>query len=235
MTEQGNTYRTYLDFIKKEAFNLQKCFTYEEREKIPFEIFFTPNGIELTDIPEDKDMSGSKQKEASLRAMAAILNLDKLQKTIDERDKKKVITEDLLTLALYGSVQLIQAIKLLVGVHDKDLLEKFSDLLQEPLQPAFNVLTGGERARDNRYKENRELYSHALSLAKDKWQGGSKKLHYQMKDWLLNEYADENGNVPFLNLSEKTLNKKLKELLRDIGKPELIHGLSSSPPPKPRC
>lgn len=234
MTEHENTYHASLEFIKEAAFQLQKSFPYEKKKvpsKVPFLISLTPKGVKLTDISEDEDTLQSGEKEASLRAAAAILNLRELTKQMEKKNDKN-ISEDLITLALYGSAQLIQAMKLLMNAHGKSQNTAIDNFLKtETMQSAFKVLEGGEKARDIRYGNKRALYEQATIIARDKWKGGCNMRHNLMKDWLLDEYEDDNGKMPFTVLSSSGLNKKLKELLYDIGKPELIHGLPSDPTP----
>ena len=155
-----------------------------------------------------------------------------LLKEINESDEEEIkySTEDILSLALCGSMNLIAALEIMMlgflDAHpDQEDIKK--------LKSAFNVLNGAEIARGKRYSKKRILYSKAIDIAKEKWINGSELLHFQMKDWLIYDYESQNGKMPFTELSEKSLNAKLKGVLHEIDRPDLIHGFKKDAPPSP--
>lgn len=84
------------------------------------------------------------------------------------------------------------------------------------------VEAGAKAGLDKRYGKNRELYPKALDIAKMKWQEGSKLKHDKMRDWLMD--YDENGVVIFSKLSESSLLIRLKKMLYEMGRSDLIRG-----------
>lgn len=87
---------------------------------------------------------------------------------------------------------------------------------------------GGKKAINKRYSERRALLQHASSVALECWQNGSKLLHHEMKNYLVEEYQDQNNKHPFLNISEKSLLKTVKQTAKDMNLPHLISGQKKS-------
>jgi hypothetical protein len=90
-------------------------------------------------------------------------------------------------------------------------------------------------ATDKKYQLLREFKDEAGSVARAEWENGSPLNHIKMRDWLMNDYKDENGKYPFISLPIKSKdgeslesNKVLLELTKDvakaIGRPDLICG-----------
>ena len=85
-----------------------------------------------------------------------------------------------------------------------------------------------KKAHDGRYQERRELLKELAIVAGKLWKNGSTLLHHQMKDFLLNDYADQAGRLPFVSLPEKTVLKNLKDVARELQRPDLISGQKKS-------
>jgi hypothetical protein len=85
-----------------------------------------------------------------------------------------------------------------------------------------------KNAHDSRYNSRRELLNELGRVARKLWEGGSTHMHYQMKDYLLNEYEDSKGNVPFSSLPEKSALNIVKQVAKEINRPDLISGQKKS-------
>lgn len=88
-------------------------------------------------------------------------------------------------------------------------------------QEGHNHKKASAAGLNNRWSKSRQLYDKAIMIAKEKWECGCDFKHHRMKDWLLNEY-EEDGRMPFLDLREAPLMDKLKSLLREMGRADLI-------------
>ncbi len=86
-----------------------------------------------------------------------------------------------------------------------------------------------KNATDERYREPRQLLDKAASVAKLKWEGGSNLKHHQMKKYLIEEYQDEAGKYPFLNIADKSILETCKRVALEIKRPDLISGQKKSP------
>ena len=82
-----------------------------------------------------------------------------------------------------------------------------------------------KKGTDKRYARQRELLNQLEGVARDLWEGGSTLLHHQMKDYLLNDYADANDNLPFVSLAEKTVLSRVKQIAKEMNRYDLISGL----------
>ena len=97
------------------------------------------------------------------------------------------------------------------------------------------IRESSENAHNARYAPLREFKENAASVAKRAWEGGSNLFHHQMVKYLVEEYQDENGKHPFTQLPdknkstpEKVLLKTLKEVAKEINRPDLISGQKKS-------
>ena len=130
--------------------------------------------------------------------------------------------EDLSYLSFLASSQILFAIS---------SVENMAGVLKTEMQSlqkkGVKIYQGSIEGHDKRYAKGRELYAKAVSIAEEKWLNGCTMKHHKMRDWLLYEYL-ENETLIFTDppINEKSLGKKLKEVLYKIGKEELIHGLS---------
>lgn len=85
-----------------------------------------------------------------------------------------------------------------------------------------------KKATDARYGKQRELLARAANVAKKLWEGGERLLHHEMKKYLIEEYQDDAGKYPFLNLPEKSLLKTVKQVAKEMNRPDLISGQKKS-------
>ena len=85
-----------------------------------------------------------------------------------------------------------------------------------------------KRATDERYLAGRELYKEACEIVRNEWNNGSTKDHRIMKNYLTREY--ENGKSRFSKFDKKCgyteggLLKQLKDLAKEMNRPDLIAG-----------
>lgn len=85
-----------------------------------------------------------------------------------------------------------------------------------------------KRATDARYGNRRVLLEKARGVAQQLWENGDTRLHHEMKRYLIEEYCDETGKYPFVNLPDKSLLDAVKNVAKDLGKPDLISGRKKS-------
>lgn len=87
-----------------------------------------------------------------------------------------------------------------------------------------------KRANDSKYAPGRDLYRKAQKIARHLWEAGDTRKHHQMKIYLVNEYKDEDGSRPFrkfdpsCGFTEKGLLKKLREVVGEMNRADLITG-----------
>ena len=68
------------------------------------------------------------------------------------------------------------------------------------------------------------MLEEVAAVARGEWESGSTLLHHQMKKFISEEYEDNVGKHPFLNLSDKSILGKCKEVAESMGRPDLIFG-----------
>lgn len=157
-----------------------------------------------------------------IQILAGLTNLKLVEDTLIKKKKVSAITAT--EISLTGAAQILMA------TLDKTFIGKnqLSDLIS-PDMKGVKIYKGSQVGLHNRYSKKRRLYAEAEKVAEAKWNDGCTMKHHKMKEWLLNECTDENGQLRFLDpeISEKTLGEKLKKVLYRIGKADdLIHGLS---------
>jgi hypothetical protein len=152
-----------------------------------------------------------------IMALAQVLYAEKIiiniEKTITKEDCK-LIKNYFFDLLLH-----MNGISFLNGFYSGQKNSNLKDII---------IKDFSKRATDERYGNSRKLIKELGKKAEELWRAGSKDSHSKMKDYLLNEYADENKKLFFLELSEKQALKKLKEVALAMGRPDLILGRKKS-------
>lgn len=97
------------------------------------------------------------------------------------------------------------------------------------LMGAFDLATSlrgktAMNALNARHSPRRKLKEQAADVAKKEWVNGSTLLHHEMKRFLVEDYQDENGKYPFVNLPDRALLDTLKQVARELNRPNLISG-----------
>lgn len=89
-----------------------------------------------------------------------------------------------------------------------------------------------KRATDAKYDPGRNLYKEAAEIAKSKWEKGEVLKHHQMKRYLIREYRGGKSRFGRFDAdsgyTEKGLLKRLKELAKEMNRPDLISGQKKS-------
>ncbi len=91
-----------------------------------------------------------------------------------------------------------------------------------------------EKAANARHRPLQEFKDKAAAAARAEWDKGSTLNHYQMSEYLAEEYQDENGRYPFTNLPDESKSSPgnvLRDVCKkvaaiDMNRPDLVFGLN---------
>ena len=127
------------------------------------------------------------------------------------------------------TVEALNRFKQLEQVASEEHTEAGETLKQDDIAINYDQISErrltSQNALDVRYKENRLLFEEAVAVAREQYVTlGSTKMHHEMTVWLQEEYTVGNGQLPYVGLNKNGLMRKIKELLYELGKSELVKG-----------
>jgi hypothetical protein len=143
--------------------------------------------------------------------LADVIELDAIDKLVLDLGSK------LIALGGLSSLRDIEHVKLVENKLEQSI-SNYETIQAMPKKAS-------EKASNKRYGESRRLKQELSDVATERWKDGSDLTHNKMKNHLLNEHTDENGNHPFESLKSGPVLDILKGVLRKISREDLISGL----------
>ena len=164
--------------------------------------------------------SNNKNPSMNLNAVIALENLNLLKSKIMDNSIK---TKHAALLSLVGCEQ---ALSCDVEYNIYDAVSHCVNLetADRPIVEKKARIKSSQSALDSRYASQRIKWAKLKSVAKKMWEEGDNRMHHEMKKFLIEEYKDENGKYPFVNLSERSILNTLKEVAKALNREDLISG-----------